>query len=83
MSMVFKRAAQMLPEIDEADLAFQEWEVEGEILSTEEVIRHCINSSVPSIQDFGRNLQQKFEIACNNDEEWEEFLAIVENDNES
>lgn len=83
MSMIFKRAAQMLPEIDEADLAFQEWEVNGEILSTEDVIRECINSSVPSIQAFGHDLQYKLEIACNNDEEWNEFIGAIENAEES
>lgn len=83
MSMVFKRASQMLPEIDEADLAFQEWEIDGEVYSTEEIVNHCINSAVPSIQKFGNDLRQKMEIACANDEEWDEYLAIMENANES
>jgi hypothetical protein len=74
MSWEFKEVKRQLAEMDEMEVAYKIWEIDGEEWTTENLVRFFIGSTVPSIRDFGWELQAIVDRE-NDTEAWDDALA--------
>jgi hypothetical protein len=74
MSWEFKEVKRQLAEMDEMEVADKIWEIDGEEWTTENLVRFFIGSTVPSIRDFGWELQAIVDRE-NDTEAWDDALA--------